>query len=379
MRKKIALLGSTGSVGKSTLAVARHLKEELEIVALTAKSNIEQLELQAKEFCPKCIAVFDEKSALLLQKKLPSIPVIPGIEGLKAVASLPDADFVMLAMTGSIGVIPAIEAIKAKKQIGIANKEIFASAGELISKLSSEKGVTLLPVDSEHCAIFQCLKGEKKETVRRLILTASGGPFLRWSESQFSSITPVDAMKHPHWNMGDKVKIDCSTLMNKGLEMIEARWLFGIEPQKIEAIIHPQSRIHSFVEFIDGSLLAQLSEPDMQLPIQYALTYPRRKPGVHPPFDFAKNHSLTFFAPNYQTFPCLKIAIDCLQSGQSYPCFLNGANEVLVERFIQKKISWLEIGQKLEKLISSHRPQNLITLEAVLETDAMAREKASVI
>src|SRR5438105_1939769 len=225
MRKKIALLGSTGFIGKNTLDIVRHLNDELEVVALAAKSNIEILEQQAKEFCPKLIAVFDEKCARTLQKKLPQIPVIPGMEGLKAVAAFNDANFTLLAMTGSIGVIPAIEAIHAKKQIGIANKEILVSAGELITKLARANGVTLLPVDSEHCALFQCLKGEKKESVCRLILTASGGPFRTTSDSAFKNITPEDAIKHPHWHMGAKVKVDCSTLMNKGLEMIEAKWL----------------------------------------------------------------------------------------------------------------------------------------------------------
>jgi len=375
MRKRIAVLGSTGSIGKSTLQIARHLNEELEIVALAAKSNVDLLEAQAREFSPKLLALYDPDAALLLQKRLPHIPVLAGMDGLKAVASFSGADFTMLAMTGSAGLRPAIAAIEAGKQIGLANKEALVCAGELISSLARKKGVELLPVDSEHCALFQCLRGEKREQVRRLILTASGGPFR--NRSELGSVTLEDAMAHPNYKMGPKVTIDSSTLMNKGLEMIEARWLYDIDPARVEALIHPEQRIHSCVEFIDGSILAQMSEPDMLLPIQYALTYPERKQGLMPPYDFLKNGTLTFFPPNKEKFLCLQLAIDAMKAGKSYPCFLNAANEVLVERFLQKKIGWTEIGIKLEKLISSHEAQNLLNLEAILEIDASAREQAS--
>lgn len=377
MRKKIAVLGSTGSIGTSTLQVARHLKEELEIVALAAKSNIDLLEKQAHEFAPQVVAVFEPAAALQLQKRLPSIPVLAGMDGLKTVASFSKADFTMLAMAGSVGLIPAIAAIEAGKQIGLANKEVLVCAGELIQGLVRKKGVTLLPVDSEHSALFQCLKGEKKEQVRRLILTASGGPFRTISD--LSQITPQLALAHPNWRMGPKVTVDSSTLINKGLEMIEARWLFDIDPQRIEAVIHPQSRIHSFVEFVDGSMMAQISDPDMILPIQYALTYPERRPGLMPPYDFLKNGTLTFCPPDQEKFRCLQLAIEAMKAGQSYPCFLNAANEVLVGRFLKEKISWIDIGLKLEKLISSHQPQNLLTLDAILEVDDLARKKASCI
>lgn len=342
---------------------------------MAAKSNIDLLERQAREFSPKLVAVYEPEAALELQKRIPQIPVLAGMDGLKAVASLREADFTMLAMTGSVGLIPAIAAIEAGKEIGLANKEVLVCAGELISDLARKKGVPLLPVDSEHSALFQCLKGEKKEQVRRLILTASGGPFRNWTD--LSQITPDDALAHPNWRMGPKVTVDCSTLINKGLEMIEARWLFDIEPGRIEAVIHPQSRIHSCVEFIDGSMMAQMSDPDMILPIQYALTYPERRAGLMPPYDFLKNGTLTFFPPDKEKFRCLQLAMDAMKAGQSYPCFLNAANEVLVDRFLKKKISWIEIGTKLEKLISSHKAQNLLTLEAILEVDGLAREKAS--
>jgi len=331
-----------------------------------------------REFQPKVVAVFDFDAARSLQKRLPKVSVLAGMDGLKAVAAFPEADFCMLAIMGSLGLIPAIEAICAKKQIGLATKEVLISAGELIQNLAQEKGVTLIPVDSEHSALFQCLKGEKTQEVRRLILTASGGPFRHMPLKQLSQVTVKEALCHPNYFMGPKVTIDSSTLMNKGLEMIEARWLYNIPPSQVEAVIHPEQRIHSCVEFIDGSVMAQMSEPDMLLPIQYALTYPERKRGFLPPYDFLKNHTLTFFQPDKEKFLCLKIAEEAMRLGQSYPCFLNAANEVLVERFMNQKISWMEIGTKLEQLISSHQPLNLLTLEAILETDGLAREKARV-
>jgi 1-deoxy-D-xylulose-5-phosphate reductoisomerase len=378
MRKKIAILGSTGSIGTSALQVARHLREEIEVTAIAAKSNIERLEAQALEFSPKFIAVYEESAAKTLQKRLPHIPVLGGMDGLRELASHPDVNFVLLAMTGSAGLLPAISAIEAGKQIGLANKEVMISAGELINGLVKKKGVDLIPVDSEHSALFQCLKGEKKEQVRRLILTASGGPFRNKTLAELSQVTLEEAMSHPNFRMGPKVTIDSSTLMNKGLEMIEAKWFFDIEPSRVEAVIHPQQRIHSCVEFIDGSIIAQMSEPDMLFPIQYAMTYPERKEGILPPYDFFKNETLTFFPPDTEKFRCLNLAMHAMHAGKSYPCFLNAANEVLVDRFLKKQISWVEIGSKLEKLISSHHPQILLTLEAILEVDSLAREKASI-
>ncbi len=377
MRKRISLLGSTGSIGKSTLDVVRHLPEELEIAALAAKSNIDLLERQAREFRPKLVAVHDMDAAFELQKRLPDIPVLAGMEGIETAASFEGADFAMLAMTGSSGLLPAVAAIQAGKEIGLANKEVMVSAGELVSSLAKKKGVEILPVDSEHSALFQCLKGEERKGVRRLILTASGGPFRTKSLDELKRIGVEDALAHPNWKMGPKVTIDSSTLMNKGFEMIEARWLYGIEPERIEAVIHPQSRVHSCVEFVDGSILAQISDPDMVLPIQYALTYPRRLPGLLPPYDFVKNGTLTFYPPEKEKFLCLHLAIEAMKEGKSYPCYLNGANEVLVERFLRKEIPWTSIGTKLEKLISSHRPENLLTLEAILSVDLRARQEAA--
>lgn len=376
MRKRIAVLGSTGSIGTSTLRIARHLKEDLEIVAIAAKSNIDLLEAQAKEFSPKLVAVYDPDKARILQKKIPHIPVLAGMDGLKAVASFSGADYAMLAMTGSAGLLPAIAAIEARKQIGLANKEVLVCAGELFSGLIRKNKVDLVPVDSEHCALFQCLRGEKTSAVRRLILTASGGPFREKSRAELEKVTVEDALAHPNYRMGLKVTIDSSTLFNKGLEMIEARWLYDIDPSRIEAVIHPQQQIHSCVEFVDGSILAQMSEPDMLLPIQYALTYPERKQGLLPPYDFLKNGTLTFFPPDKEKFRCLQLAVDSMRAGKSYSCYLNAANEVLVDRFLKREISWTSIGIKLEKLISSHRPENLLTLEAILSVDQSAREEA---
>ncbi len=377
MRKKISLLGSTGSVGNSTLRVVRHLPDTLEVVALAAKSNIDLLYDQALEFSPKLVAVFDKEKALLLQKRMPHIPVLGGMEGLQAVASLSEADFVLLAMTGSVGLLPAVAAIEARKQIGIANKEILVCAGEWIRALCTQKGVDLLPVDSEHCAIHQCLQGQDKKAVRRLILTASGGAFRDKSLEELQQVSAQEAQSHPNWQMGAKITVDCSTLMNKGLEMIEARFLFDIEPERIEAVIHPQSLVHSCVEFVDGSVLAQLAEPDMALPIQYALTFPKRLPGPSAPYNFLKHGTLTFYPHDPVRFPCLNISLHALRAGKSYPCFLNAANEVLVERFLQGKISWVAIGEKLDKLISSHQPENVLALDAILSVDQRARDLAA--
>ena len=356
MKKKIAILGSTGSIGTATLQVVRHLPEQFQVVSLAVRSNIELLERQIQEFSPEFVAVFDEKKALELQKKCPHVRVLSGREGLCEAASHFGIDFVMLAMSGSDGLEPALAAIEAKKQIGLANKEILVAAGEMISRLAREKGVCLLPVDSEHSALFQCLKGEKAPEVRRLILTASGGPFRKKSLEELQTVSKEEALNHPNWSMGAKITVDCSTLLNKGLEMIEARWLFDIPPEQIEVVIHPQSVIHSLVEFVDGSMLAQLSEL--------------------PPFDFKRFSHLTFEAPDTEKFICLQLAIDALKEGKSYPCFLNGAAEVLVERFLTGNISWIEIGRKLEKLMSSHRPSNMVTLDSILSMNSYAKELA---
>ncbi|MBF8262724.1 MAG: 1-deoxy-D-xylulose 5-phosphate reductoisomerase [Parachlamydiales bacterium] len=372
--RKIALLGSTGSIGQSALQVVRHLPENLQIVALAARSSLDLLEQQVHEFRPAIVAVGDEQKAREFQKRVPHVEVVAGTSGLCQAASHPDADIALFAMSGSGALMPAIEAIRARKQIALANKEILVSAGELIMRLARENGVAVIPVDSEHSALFQCLQGQDPKSVRRLILTASGGPFRTYSAERLSTISVTEALSHPNWKMGAKITIDSSTLMNKGLELIEARWLFDVPIESVEVIVHPQSVVHSMVEYCDGSILAQMSQPDMVLPIQYALTWPERKPGLLAPFDFSRYSHLTFEAPDRKKFPCLALAEEALRRGQSYPCFLNAANEVLVERLIRNDLRWADIGFKLEKLMSFHRPVDMVSLESILLVDQEARE-----
>lgn len=375
--KQIAILGSTGSIGRNALNIARHLKKRFRVVALAARDNIDLLEQQAREFQPLIIGVFNPEKARELQKRLPGQRILAGMDGLKAVAACSEADMVISAIAGTMGLQPTIEAILAGKDIGLANKEALVSGGSLVMRLAKEKGVQLIPIDSEHSAIFQCLNGEKKSTVHRIILTSSGGPFRTWSKEQIDHVTVEQALNHPTWRMGPKVTIDSSTLMNKGLEVIEAHWLFNIELDKIEVIIHPQSIIHSLVEFNDYSMLAQMGVPNMIVPIQYAMTYPDRYPGLLSPFDFLKNSKLEFFKPDLNNFRCLALAYEAIRKGGSLPCYMNAANEVLVERFLAGKISWREIGNQLEYLMSQHSVQSVDTLEDILAVDTLAREDAA--
>lgn len=374
MPRSIAILGSTGSIGKNGLRIARHLN--LKVKALAAKSNIDLLESQIREFSPAIVAVYDKEKALALKKRVAKVKVVGGMEGLLEAASYPKTDFVLSAMTGACGILPTAAAISQGKTVGLANKEVLIAAGNYIIKLSKEKKTNLIPIDSEHSAIFQCLQGHLTKDVRRLILTASGGPFLHASEKELNEITVERALAHPTWDMGSKVTIDSSTLMNKGFELIEAHFLFGVPVEQIEIVVHPQSVIHSFVEMIDGSMLAQASEPNMIIPIQYALTYPKRKTGFLPPFDFTKHTTLQFFAPDMKKFRCLSLAFEALRQGGSSPCYLNGANEVLVHRFLNREISWKDISTKLEHLLSRHRAQPTPDLETIFQVDQEARKEA---
>lgn len=375
--KKISILGSTGSIGESTLKVARHLKENVRIVALAAHSNIDLLEQQAKEFHPELIAVFDEKKALELKKRLPHISIESGMEGLKAVASYSGANFVVSAMSGTAGLAPTVAAIEAGKTLGLANKEALVSGGALVMALAKKHGVQIIPIDSEHSALFQCLQGQPENRVQRLILTASGGPFRNFTQEQLNGITPEQALRHPTWAMGAKITVDCSTLMNKGLEVIEAHWLFGVPIKNISVVVHPQSIIHSMVEFVDNSLLAQMGESSMIVPIQYALTYPDRQPGLLQPFDFVKYHTLQFLTPDVDKFRCLRLAFDAIQAGGTLPCYMNAANEVLVHRFLEKKIGWNAIATKLETLMEKHQIEEVQSINDVLLIDAQARQDAA--
>lgn len=377
MMKKIAILGSTGSIGESSLTVVRHLKERFKITALAAKSSIDILEKQAREFHPELIAVFEEKAAIELQRRLPHIPILSGMDGLKAVASHSNTNFVISAMTGTAGLIPTIAAIEAGKDVGLANKEALVSGGALIMSLVKKHGIKLIPIDSEHSAIFQCLNGEPRSSVHRLILTSSGGPFRAFSKEQLASVTLGQALNHPTWSMGAKVTIDSSTLMNKGLEVIEAHWLFDMPLEKISVVIHPQSIIHSMVEFEDNAIMAQMGEPKMIVPIQYAMTYPERLPGLLQPFDFIKNGTLQFFIPDTDKFRCLRLAFDAANIGGTLPGYMNAANEVLVNRFLDKRICWNDISTKLEDLMSRHQSTAISSVDDILHADHQARQDAA--
>lgn len=347
------------------------------MTALAAKSNIDLLEAQAREFSPSLIAVYDEQKALELKRRLPHMTIESGMEGLKAVASHSEANFVVSAMTGTAGLLPTIAAIEAGKDVGLANKEALISGGAIVMSLVKKHGVKLVPIDSEHSAIFQCLNGENRAEVHRIILTSSGGPFRNFTSEQLQDVTLEQALRHPTWNMGAKVTIDSSTLMNKGLEVIEAHWLFGMPIDKIQVVIHPQSIIHSMVEFVDNAIMAQLGEPKMIIPIQYALTYPERLPGLLQPFDFLKNSTLQFFLPDTDKFRCLRLAYDAVKEGGTLPGYMNAANEILVNRFIDKRISWNDIATKLEELMSRHQTRSVSSVEDILSADTLARREAA--
>lgn len=376
MRKKISILGSTGSIGKNVLKIASQLKEQIQVIALAANENIDLLEKQALEHSPEVICVYNSEKAQQLQLRLPHIEVLSEMKGLCQIATYDSVELVVAAMVGAIGLIPTAEAIKAKKNIALANKEVLIAGGSYILPLVKQYGVSLIPIDSEHNAIFQCLKNENPRDINRIILTSSGGPFREWKKEHFPQITPKDALKHPNFNMGAKITIDSSTLMNKGLEVIEAYWLFDVPLDKIEVLIHPQQKVHGLIEFKDGSILAQMSEPDMTIPIQYALTYPKRLKSSLPPYDFTKNKQLNFDQPNPSLFRCLFLAYESLRIGGTMPCFMNAANEILVYRFLNKDITWLEISEKLERLMSEYTSQKATSLEAILEADTLGRYMA---
>jgi len=374
--KKIALLGSTGSIGESTLKVVRHLPSSFSIAALAAHSQIDLLAEQIIEFKPEIVCVYKQEKALELQKQFPTLHIVTGDEGLKEIVNHISVDYVLMAIVGLSALKPTIDAIEAGKPVGLASKEVLVSAGDLINKLAKKHQVPLIPIDSEHSAIFQCLEGRDPKEVKRIILTASGGPFRDHTLEQLSSVNLEQALAHPNWKMGKKVTIDSSTLLNKGLEAIEARWFFDQPPEKIEVVIHPQSLVHSFVEFIDGSLLAQISEPDMVYPIQYALSYPKREKSLFKPFDFCKNNRFDFYSPDEKKFPGLGLAFDSMKTGGSSPCYLNAANEILVDRFLNQEISWQDIAKRLEKLLSAHRVVSANSLEEILSIDQEARLEA---
>jgi len=378
MKKRIAILGSTGSIGTYALQVVRHLSDELCVTALAARGSSELLESQAREFGVSLVALWDKDKAAALQKRLPG-RVLGGMEGMCEIAAHAEYDTLLVAMNSAEAILPTLAALERGRTVALASKEVLVAAGSLVMRLSKEKKALLVPVDSEHTALYQCMKGEKAEKVRRLIITASGGPFRSHTLEQLEKVTTADALKHPNYRMGAKVTIDSSTLMNKGLEMIEAHYLYNTPPEKIEIVIHPEQVIHSMAEFIDGSIMAQMSEPDMLPPIQYALTYPERQRGMLPPFDFCKKGALHFLPVDTEKFRCLELAYQSLRIGGSMPCYMNAASEKLVARFLNKEIHWLEIGRKLEQLMLTHRPEQAPDIEKILAIDAEARQQASIV
>jgi 1-deoxy-D-xylulose-5-phosphate reductoisomerase len=373
--KKVSILGSTGSIGRSTLEVIRKYPNRFEVVALSTGRNIELLLEQIREFRPKIVAVSDHERAETLRTHISDVEVLSGVDGLLSVASFQEADFVVSAISGSAGLLPTLQAIRAGKTIGLANKETLVMAGEIVKRELQLYNSKLIPVDSEHSAIFQCLEGRDLSTVRRLILTASGGPFRELSAEQMNNIGVADALNHPTWNMGKKITIDSATLMNKGLEVIEAHFLFDVSPDAIEVIIHPQSIVHSLVEFIDGSILAQLSIPDMKGPIAYALSYPERLESILQECSLTEIGTLIFEEPDIHRFPCLGYAYEALRLGGTAPTVLNAANEMAVDAFLRGIIPFVKIPVIIEKILHAHTPQSINTLEDVLEADRWARRK----
>jgi 1-deoxy-D-xylulose-5-phosphate reductoisomerase len=370
----IALLGSTGSIGRNTLKVLAHMPDRFRATYLTTNTNIELLIEQVQQFKPRGVVVFDVRRVDELRKRLPeSVEILSGSEGLLEIVRREDVDVVVNSLVGFAGLKPTVEAIRHKKNIALANKETLVVAGEIVTGLVKEFGVKLLPIDSEHSAILQCLAGEHHDRVAKLILTASGGPFLNIPKEQFSSITIEAALNHPNWKMGNKITIDSATLMNKGLEVIEARWLFDIPANRIDVVVHPQSIIHSMVEFVDGSVKAQLGIPDMKLPIQYALTYPERLPLGGTRVDFPQLHTMTFFAPDKEKFRCLQLAFDALALGGTAPAAMNAANEIAVEAFLNHKISFTKISELIERALSTHTNHHAPELEHTFEVDAKTR------
>lgn len=368
--KKIAILGSTGSIGTQTLEVARN-NGDLEITALAAGSNIDLLERQIREFRPPLAAVWTEEKAKELRIRTADLDVkiVSGMEGLLEVAAQPESEILVTAIVGMIGIRPTIAAMKAGKDIALANKETLVTAGHIIMSLAKEKGIRILPVDSEHSAIFQCLNGENRVQLKKILLTASGGPFRGKKKEELKNVQVEDALKHPNWHMGRKITIDSATLVNKGLEMMEARWLFGVEPDNIQIVVQPKSIIHSMVEFVDGAVIAQLGTPDMKLPIQYALYYPERRylPGDR--LDFWTLGQITFEKPDMENFPGLRLAFDAAAAGGSLPTVYNAANERAVAMFLEKKVGFLEIPEIIQSCMEAHRVIPDPTVEQILETE----------
>lgn len=371
MKRKIVLLGSTGSIGTQTLDVVRNNNTELEVVGLAANRSVDAVEKQVREFKPKYVCMFDENAAKDMKDRLADldVKVYGGMEGLLEIVSVPEADTVLTAVVGMIGIKPTIRAIESGKDIALANKETLVCAGHIIMPLAAKMGVKILPVDSEHSAIFQSMNGEPKDKVEKILLTASGGPFRGKKRSELESMTAADALKHPNWDMGPKVTIDSSSLVNKGLEVMEARWLFDVSLDNIQVLIHPQSIIHSAVQYCDGAVMAQLGVPDMKLPIQYALFYPDRRPMAEKRLDLFELGSLTFEKPDTDTFRGLKLAFDAAYAGGSMPTVFNAANEMAVRRFLKGDIRYLQIYDMIEGAMRHHKKIENPDVAAILAAE----------
>ncbi len=382
--KHISILGSTGSIGVQALQVINELNSEFKIVGLSAKSNVDLIERQIYQFKPEIVALEDKNSADVLKRRIKgiSVEILSGKDGIIKVATIPQADIVLSGIVGIAGLVPTLEAIKSGKDVALANKEVLVTSGSIVTRTAKEMKVKILPVDGEHCAVFQCLDGcRDHNSINRLILTASGGPFRDKTKGELGKVSLKNALDHPTWKMGKKITIDSATLMNKGLEVIEARWLFDMDVSKIDVIIHPQSIIHSLVEFIDGSILAQLAITDMRLPIQFALTYPKRLPSMLPKLDLVKVGQLTFQEVDMDRFPCLKYAYEAIKLGGTMPTVLSGADEVAVDAFLNGKISFLDIPETVKRTMDIYKDSDFSnsepSLEDIISADKLARDYAN--
>ncbi len=381
--RQIAILGSTGSVGRQCLEVVEQFPERFTVVALTAGDNVERLAGQIARFHPDVVSLASADRVQALRDRLRALrltrepEILWGREGLIAAATHPRTELVVSATVGVVGLEASFKAVAAGKTLALANKEVLVAAGELVTNAASVSGTEILPVDSEHNAVHQCLRAGQVKELRRLILTGSGGPFLRWPRAKLERATPRQALQHPNWRMGNRITVDSATLMNKGFEVIEAHWLFGLKPEQIEVVIHPQSTVHSMVEFVDGSILAQMAPPDMRLPLQYVLTYPDRLPSSNHRFNLAELRRLDFQAPDEKKFPCLRLARQALAAGGSMPCVLNAADEVAVDAFLNRRLRFTQIPELIERTLESSTPVKFKTIEEVLTCDRQARSYAA--
>jgi len=374
--KNLSILGSTGSIGKNTLEVVSAHSDRFRVTALAARNNIELLEEQVARFRPDVVSVFNEDAAERMKQRNLPVQILTGMEGLVEAATLPETDLLVSAVVGSDGLLPTYAAIRAGKEIALATKEALVMAGRIVMAEAAARGIRIIPVDSEHSSVFQCLHGRRMDEVEKVVLTASGGPFLRKSRAELAAVTPSAALRHPNWSMGKKISIDSATLMNKGLEVIEAFWLFDLPLEKIEVIIHPQSIVHSMVRFVDGSVVAHMSAPDMKGPISYALSYPDRFHNILPPLDLAGIGGLTFEEPDMEKYPSLNLTYDALKTGGTMPCVLNAANEVAVDAFLREEILFTEITALVDRTMNDHAVLPGSTIEEVLGASEWAKARA---